>query len=50
MFDLNNIDFIKSDVQHGIKSYSFVGLKRKENSDRLEFWLPLGFNDFDETF
>lgn len=50
MFDLSNIDFIKSDVQHGIKSYSFVGLKRKENSDRLEFWLPLGFDDFNETF
>jgi hypothetical protein len=50
MFDLSNIDFIKSDVQHGIKSYSFVGLKRKENSERLEFWLPLGFDDFNETF
>lgn len=50
MFDLSNIDFIKSDVQHGIKSYSFVGLKRKENSERLEFWLPLGFEDFNETF
>jgi hypothetical protein len=50
MFDLKNIDFIKSDVQHGIKSYSFVGLKRKENSERLEFWMPLGFDDFNETF
>lgn len=50
MFDLKNIDFIKSDEQHGRKAYSFVGLKRKENSERLEFWLPLGFDTFDETF
>ena len=47
MFDLKNIDFIKSDEQHGRKAYSFVGLKRKENSERLEFWLPLGFDDFE---
>lgn len=47
MFDLRNIDFIKTDAQHGRKAYSFVGLKRKENSDRLEFWLPLGFDDFE---
>jgi hypothetical protein len=50
MFDLNNIDFIKTDPQHGLKSYSFVGLKRKENSERLEFWMPLGFDSFEETF
>jgi len=50
MFDLKNIDFIKTDQQHGLKSYSFVGLKRKENSERLEFWMPLGFDSFDETF
>jgi hypothetical protein len=47
MFDLNNIDFIKTDEQRGRKSYSFVGLKRKENSERLEFWLPLGFDTFE---
>ena len=50
MFNLKNIDFIKSDEQHGRKAYSFVGLKRKQNSERLEFWLPLGFDTFDETF
>lgn len=50
MFDLKNIDFIKSDEQHGRKAYSFVGLKRKANSERLEFWLPLGFDTFNETF
>jgi hypothetical protein len=47
MFDLKNIDFIKTDAQHGRKAYSFVGLKRKEDSERLEFWLPLGFDTFD---
>lgn len=47
MFDLGNIDFIKTDQQRGRKSYSFVGLKRKENSERLEFWLPLGFDTFE---
>jgi hypothetical protein len=47
MFDLKNIDFIKTDGQRGRKSYSFVGLKRKENSERLEFWLPLGFDTFE---
>lgn len=47
MFDLKNIDFIKTDEQRGRKSYSFVGLKRKENSERLEFWLPLGFDGFE---
>lgn len=47
MFDLSNIDFIKTDEQRGRTSYSFVGLKRKVDSERLEFWLPLGFDDFD---
>jgi hypothetical protein len=47
MFDLKNIDFIKTDSQRGRKSYSFVGLKRKDNSERLEFWLPLGFDTFE---
>jgi len=47
MFDLKNIDFVKTDEERGCKSYSFVGLKRKENSERLEFWLPLGFDAFE---
>ncbi len=50
MFDLKNIDVIKTDEEHGIRSYSFVGLKRKDNSSRLEFWLPIGFTDFDPSF
>lgn len=47
MFDLKNIDFIKTDQERGRNSYSFVGLKRNEHSERLEFWLPLGFDTFD---
>lgn len=47
MFDLKNIDFIKTDEQRGRRSYSFVGLKRKVDSERLEFWLPLGFDTFE---
>lgn len=53
MFDLDKIKFIKSDDQRGRRHYSFVGIQRNEGSDKekypLEFWLPLGFNDFDET-
>lgn len=50
MFDLNNIDIIKTDAERGVRSYSFVGLKRKDNSSRLEFWLPIGFDDFEPSF
>ena len=55
MFDLKNIDFIKNDeLRKGRNgnNYSFVGLKKSDNpeSERLEFWLPLGFDTFDETF
>jgi hypothetical protein len=47
MFDLKKIDFIRTDLEHGRRHYSFVGLQRnKTDSDRLEFWLPLGFDDF----
>ncbi len=52
MFNLENIKFIKSDDQRGRRHYSFVGIQRNEGTDKekypLEFWLPLGFNDFDE--
>lgn len=55
MFDLKNIDFIKNDeLRKGRNgnNYSFVGLKKSDNpeSERLEFWLPLGFDTFEETF
>lgn len=47
MFDLSKIDFIRTDEEHGRRHYSFVGIQRSQSSpDRLEFWLPLGFDDF----
>ncbi len=49
MFDLSNIDIIKTDQERGNSSYSFVGLQRNKETDRLEFWLPLGFDHFDRT-
>jgi hypothetical protein len=48
MFDLSKIDIIKTDQQRN-SSYSFVGLQRNKETDRLEFWLPLGFDDFNHT-
>lgn len=49
MFDLNNIRFIKNDEEHGRRNYSFVGIQRsRQDDEQLEFWLPLGFKDFDE--
>jgi hypothetical protein len=47
MFDLSKINIIKTDQQRN-SSYSFVGLQRNKDN-RLEFWLPLGFDDFDHT-
>lgn len=49
MFDLSKIDFIKSDKEHGRKNYSFVGLQRSTATGKLEFWLPLGFDNFDSS-
>jgi len=47
MFDLSKIDFKRTDEEHGRRHYSFVGIQRSQSSsDRLEFWLPLGFDDF----
>jgi hypothetical protein len=49
MFDLSNIDIIKTDQQRGYSGYSFVGIQRNQQTDRLEFWLPVGFDNFDHT-
>lgn len=47
MFDLSKIDFKRTDEEHGRRHYSFVGIQRSQsNPDHLEFWLPLGFDDF----
>ncbi|MFN8357434.1 MAG: hypothetical protein U0Y10_23455 [Spirosomataceae bacterium] len=50
MFDLSKIDFKRTDDEHGRRHYSFVGIQRSQSiPDRLEFWLPLGFDDFNPT-
>lgn len=47
MFDLNSIDVIKTNRDRS--GYSFVGIQRNSETNRLEFWLPLGFEDFDKN-
>lgn len=49
MFDLSKINFIRTDKEHGRYNYSFVGLQKNTLDGSLEFWLPLGFDDFDIT-
>jgi len=49
MFDLSNIDFIKTNRDRANSGYSFVGIQRNQETNRLEFWLPLGFENFDTT-
>lgn len=47
MFNLSEIDFIRTDNDHGQRGYSFVGIQRSKGyGGRLEFWLPFGFDDF----
>ncbi len=47
MFDLKNIKFVKNDDEYGRRNYSFVGIQRsRDNKEQLEFWLPLGFKEF----
>ncbi len=52
MFDINTLEFIGG--RHGVpylnrdrQHYSFVGIKRNKESGNLQFWLPLGFDNFD---
>lgn len=54
MFDLSEIEFIggmrgKPDVNRDLIHYSFVGIKRDQESEKLQFWLPLGFKNFDNS-
>lgn len=54
MFNLNEIEFIggkhgKRDVNRDLIHYSFVGIKRNLESEKLQFWLPLGFENFDNS-
>lgn len=52
MFDLNNIEFIggkygRPDVDRDLVHYSFVGIQRDPETQQLQFWLPVGFQEFD---
>jgi hypothetical protein len=54
MIDLNEIKFIGGingvkDVERDRIHYSFVGLKRDPATQDLQFWLPIGFQKFDNT-
>lgn len=53
MFDLSKIELIQGDARERNKlrrNYSFVGIKRNEQTGQMEFWLPLGFADFPKDF
>lgn len=45
MFNLDKMKIIKGN-ERDKKSYSFVGIKRNLATNQLEFWLPLGFENF----
>lgn len=52
MIDFNRIKFVGGkfkDIERDRKSFSFVGIKRNSETQELEFWLPLGFQNFDNT-
>ncbi|WP_146904364.1 hypothetical protein [Adhaeribacter aerolatus] len=46
---LSNIKLIKG-IERDRSHYSFVGIQRNKVNEELEFWLPLGFEDFPEDF
>jgi hypothetical protein len=46
MFDLSKIKFIKKDEDRSKRAYSFVGIRKNLINGDVEFWLPLGFEDF----
>jgi len=39
---------LKKGVERDKQHYSFVGIERNKENGKLEFWLPLGFEDFPE--
>ena len=49
MFDISKIRFM-NDTERGYDTYSFVGLQKNKKTGELEFWLPLGFDDFPKHF
>ncbi len=48
MFNLSSLKIVKGESRDSC-SYSFVGIKRNIETNNLEFWLPLNFNDFPEN-
>lgn len=48
MFNLSNLKIVKGDSRDSC-GYSFVGIKRNSDTNDLEFWLPLNFNNFPEN-
>lgn len=45
MFNIDKLDIIKGKYRDS-QSYSFVGIKRNTDNKRLEFWLPINFENF----
>ena len=39
---------LKKGTERDKQHYSFVGIERNKENGNLEFWLPLGFEDFPE--
>lgn len=48
MFDLKSLKLLKGATRDS-QSYSFVGIQRNARTNELEFWMPLGFEDFPDT-
>ncbi len=40
---------LKKGIERDKQHYSFVGIERNKENGNLEFWLPLGFEDFPEN-
>ena len=50
MFDFSKIEFIDRAVNRNNRKYSFVGIQKNQHTGKMEFWLPLGFEDFPKDY
>ena len=48
MFDIKSLTILKGALRDS-KNYSFVGIQRNKQTSGLEFWMPLGFEDFPDV-
>lgn len=48
MFDLSKIKFINKNADRSKRAFSFVGIRKNPTTGEIEFWLPLGFEEFDK--